>query len=269
MRKILLAFLLLTIPAQDGFCTVQWNKGAPAATDIKSIWPATSQANNSILDSLLQNYKRGLYLNYSSATALSIGAGEVVVSNVTGSARLFLVATTPTSITSSNLDTGSFSSSTTYYVYAGTSTVTDSAPTFYISLSSSAPSGVTYYAQLGNFTMDSSTNISALVDNYGSTSYVGTKQSKSSNVIYQALTDGIFEATMICNNGGHGAEIATDSSSTPTTDVANVYNGSSGSFNYMPLMFPIRKGDYYELITSGCTDLSGSGVPPYFIPTGK
>lgn len=245
MWKIFLVFLLLIAQSQNGECITQWNKGAPASTDIKSIWPATSQANNSILDSLLQNYRRGLFLNYSSSTALGIGAGEVVVSNVTGTIRLFLVASTGGSITSANLDTGSITASTTYYVYAGTSTATDAAPTYYISLSATAPTSVTYYEQLGNFTTDSNSQFTGIFNN-NVFNVIQSPISKSPGVVYQALTEGFFTVFASVEGAGQACYIYSDSSSSPGTLKGEVYTSSSTtSLNSLSIGAPVRKGDYY------------------------
>lgn len=255
-RKIYTALVVLTLTTflftQNGFCVTQWNKGAPASTDLKSIWPATSQANNSILDSLLQNYKRGLYLNYSSASALAIGTGEIVVSNSTGSIRLFLVATGATTITSSNLDTGSITASTTYYVYAGTSTATDSAPTYYISLSASAPSGVTYYAQLGSFTTDSSSQFGQIVNNNVHT-YVQPPVSKSPNVQYQALTDVFVGTTFTTGSSPFNCNILMGPLSGLIGNISGCGNGNTGIINEYACGWIIPKGYYYECSCSGGT----------------
>lgn len=158
MLKILLALLFL-LPSQ-GWCTTQWNTAIPAAGDSKSAWPAAVHSQWSIQDTLLSNYRRGMSVAYSSASALTVSAGECTVSNSGGTTRLFLQNAANTSVTSSNLDTGaSFSASTTYYVYAGTSSTTAASATYYVSLSGTAPSGVTYYLLLGSFTTNGSGNI--------------------------------------------------------------------------------------------------------------
>lgn len=160
MFKILLSLLILI--STPAWAVTQWNKGLPLATDLKSDWPVAVQAQWSIMDALLSNYRRGAYLSYSSSSAISVSVGETVVSTGGIAPRLFLQNTTVSSITTANLDTGaSFSASTTYYVYAGATSATASSATYYISLSSTAPTGVTYYLQIGSFTTDSSANITA------------------------------------------------------------------------------------------------------------
>ncbi len=119
MLKILLALLLMTTPA---FAVTNWNKAIPATGDNLTAWPAAVTAQWSILDTLISNYRRGEKLIYKNATTITVSLGEVVVSNSGGSLRIFLQDVGNTDITTANLDTGSsFSASTTYYVYSGTS----------------------------------------------------------------------------------------------------------------------------------------------------
>ena len=152
---ILLIFLIIVVPSYAG----QWTKAKPAATDAKIDWPTDSQANNDAVDRLLSNYRERMKLVYSSTSAITVNSGEIVVSNATGTTRLFMNNTSSSSVTFSNLDTGSETSSTTYYVYAVATTTTDETATFVISASSSAPTGYTYYKRLGNFYNNSSSNI--------------------------------------------------------------------------------------------------------------
>lgn len=110
-------------------------------------------------DRLLSNYRNGMALAYSSASALTVSAGEVMVSNSAGTIRLMMNNTSSASVSFSDLDTGSEASSTTYYVYAVAATTASETATFKISASGTAPSGVTYYKKLGSFYNDSSSNI--------------------------------------------------------------------------------------------------------------
>lgn len=246
MWRLILIIFFLTLQIQEGFCVTQWNKGAPAATDLKSIWPTTSQANNSILDSLISNYQRALFLTYSSSSTIIATSGEIVVSNSTGTIRLFLVASTSTNITSTNIDTGSIASSTTYYVYAGTSTATDAAPTFYISLSSTAPSGVTYYALIGQFTTDSSSQFTS-IENYNSPNgWVGPSVSKSSGTTYQALTDGKVTAYGNQIAGPGELQCVTDSNSSPSY-IMDYQNINANTGNVLNVSCTIQKGNYWKV----------------------
>lgn len=161
MIRILLSILILSMTFQSqGQCTVNWNKAIPAVGDSKSLWPGQVTAQWSILDMLISNYRRGEKVIFKNSTTLTVASGEVVVSNSGGSLRLFLQDAGNTDITSANLDSGgSFSASTQYYVYSATSSTTATTSTYYISSSSSAPTGPTYYVQLGSFITDGSANI--------------------------------------------------------------------------------------------------------------
>lgn len=267
MFRILLALLILIIPTTNGFCVTQWNKAIPATGDNLTAWPGAVVSQWSIIDTLLSNYTRGESLIYKNATTLTILSGEVVVSNSGASLRIFLQDASNTDITTTNLDTGSsFSASTTYYVYAGTSSATASSSTYYISLSSSAPTGVTYYKQLGRFTTDSNSNIYAgnIVNNPILFTGYGAKVSKSVTTIYQALTDGILTDAFAftTNSSAKHTEIYTDSTSTPSTLVAQTYdtNASNGAGTHT---VAVRKGDYYQV-----TDNGNCNHTIYFTPSG-
>lgn len=214
-RLILFFTLLLTSPA---FAVTQWSLTIPASSDSKSAWPTAAHSQWTILDTLFSNYRNGMPLIYKSSTALTVGSGEAVVSNVGGSARLFLQNTSSTDVTASNLDSGSsFSAGTTYYVYCGTSTATASACTYYISTSSTSPSGVTYYKKLGSFYSDASSNIS-LPSSYDGVQYANIEPSTSSNgTSFSANTE------------------YTNSSSTKLMIVAYAGAAQSGGFQYLDL----------------------------------
>lgn len=159
MLKIILALMLVILPAQAHAVT-QWSKTVlPATGDNLTAWPTAVNAQWSILDTLVSNYRKGQALVYSSASTLIVSAGEVVVSNSLGTLRIFLQNTSNSNVTFANIDTGPEASGTTYYVYCGTSSATASTCTYYVSLSSSAPSGVTYYKKLGSFYNNSSSDI--------------------------------------------------------------------------------------------------------------
>lgn len=158
MFKILLTILIIL--SGPAWAVTNWDKSIPASGNSKSAWPGQVMAQWSILDTLISNYRRGEKVIFKNSTTLTVASGELVVSNSGGTLRLFLQDAGNTDITTANLDSGSsFSASTQYYVYSATSSTTASSSTYYISLSSSAPTGPTYYAQLGSFITDGSGNI--------------------------------------------------------------------------------------------------------------
>lgn len=263
MKRILLIILLLAL-STPAFAVTQWNISIPATGDNLTSWPAAVTAQWSIMDALLSNYRMLMPIVYKNSTTATVNAGEIVVSNVSGSLRLFLQNGSNTDITTANLDTGSsFSASTTYYVYAGTSTNTDSAATFYISLSSSAPSGTTYYKRLGNFTTDSSGNIAGVFnDNSFGT---GIKVSKSVNTPYLATTDGYVEGAGSQTSGGTGQiNCYTDANVSPSTDVSHVIIPNAVGLD-IPYSFKVRKGDYWQC-TAGA---HWSNDLLWFVPQGQ
>jgi len=162
--KRFLAGLVLSLFLVSNVYAVGWIKAKPAAGDSPSDISTLVVANNTALDLMLSNYRRGAKLSYSSASQLTVGIGEVACSNATGSIRLMVANTSATTVTWANIDTGSEAASTTYYVYAICSAITDTTFTVKVSTSSSAPTGVTYYQRLGYFTNDSSSNITDIVN---------------------------------------------------------------------------------------------------------
>lgn len=116
-----------------------------------------AQAYSDSLTNLLFNYRRGCAIEYKSAADIYVRLGEIMVTDASGNRRLRR-NTSDTTVTWSNIDTGSEANSTTYYVYA----VADASATTFtvkISTNSSTPSGCTFYKRLGSFYNDASGNI--------------------------------------------------------------------------------------------------------------
>jgi len=163
MKKIFIgiALLLMISPA---WSAIQWRGGTGELTIDGSSYANLIGYNsyNKIvqpLDNLLGTYCSE-YLQYNSTTTITVKAGSCAVSNSQGTIRMFMLDTSDTNLTATNLDTGvAFATSTTYYVYATSPNATTQASTYYISTSNLAPSGQTYYKRLGSFSTDSSSNI--------------------------------------------------------------------------------------------------------------
>lgn len=206
MFRIFIAILLLI--STPAWAVTQWNKALPATGDNQTAFPAAVQAQWSILDTLLAIFQAGENLTYKNATTITITSGKVVDSNSGGSLRIFLSDAGNTDITTANLDSGSsFSAGTTYYVYSGATTSTAALSTYYISLSSTAPTGPTYYFQLGSFTTDGSGNIvaSAISNNnalinlqiQGSTLYI----KNNTNLTGKTISNGFLGQTTTGSSG--------------------------------------------------------------------
>lgn len=272
MLKIILAFLLVLIPA-NGWCVTQWTKASmPATGNNLTDWPTQVNAQWSIIDTLLSNYRKGFTLTYSSGSTLALTAGELTVSNSTGATRLFLQKASSTNVTFSNIDTGVEAPSTTYYVYAGTSTATDAAPTFYISLSASAPTGVTYYVRLGSFYNDSSSNITT-IDNDNITGEANVRSSKTVGSVYQALTDGEACGLILTAGSGTSGYLTgyTDNSSSPTTALgyasANENSQADHSITRNSFCVKVKAGDYYQITQTTWAGASSGGTATMYFQT--
>lgn len=260
MKRLFYGFLISLFLISQSWATDGWQKSEPAGTQSASDIDSYVIQNNAALDLGLSNLRQGCVLTYSSASVLSVGAGSLVVSNSAGTIRLMLAKTSAIStvwtVGDNGLDTGSEAASTTYYVYAIASAVTDTAYTVKISTNSSVPSGVTYYKRLGSFYNDSSSNItySDIVndDNYYGKK-LGSWVTKSVDTAYQATTDGFVVVISVSNTVIYGY---TDSSNPPTTLRAkNLAVGDTCSFTMV-----VKRNDYWK------TTASAGSPTVYWIP---
>jgi hypothetical protein len=271
MLKVFYTIILLLSLSISGFTQEQFNSEIPAAGDSPGIYPTGVTTNNDVINRILFNYRQGDYLIYNNATTLTVGPGEISCNSNTGATNgqkvVYRQNTSNTSATTANLDTGnSFTASTTYYVYASC----DASATTYtvvLSLNASTPSGVTNYRLLGNFTTDSSNNIAQIID-LAIPAHFGSRVSDTVNTPYQATTDGIVilpNAYCSANGGTDNSTGYTDSSPNPTTAYAVCSSPSSSTNVVVPLIFPVRKGDYWKIAQTG----SRGGTTVYFIPWGQ
>lgn len=265
MFRILLG-LILVLFSLNAQAANQWRGGLTENTPVGStlindIDTVLFQRVVDPLNRVLAGYRKNLVLTYSSASTISVTPGEVTVSNSAETIRLMMRMTSSSNVTFSNIDTGAEASATTYYVYCGTSTATDSTCTFYISASATAPSGVTYYKRLGSFYNDASSNISSIVND----DVIGQPNAwsaKSTDVVYQALTGGYVVGYIQCDDF-KTLSISTDSSSSPSTVRQIVGCQSSTTSLYSSFSVPVIAGDYYTVTSSGASDVFSSAV--YFV----
>ena len=157
--------LLISISLLGNIYPAQWRHGAgentilgsESASDIDS---ASYDDVIAPLDRGLSNLQEGCKISYLSASTITVGAGEIMLSNAGGTIRLIQQNTSATTVSWTMIEAGgSESASTTYYLYAYQATATDTDFDVVISTSSTSPTGITYYAKLGSFYNDSSSNI--------------------------------------------------------------------------------------------------------------
>jgi len=250
MRKILSVLSILFLLTNNSWATVGWQKILPQTSENPQAISPDVQENNNALDLMLQNYRDGyLTITLTSTSAITIGAGGVMLSNSGGSARLMVANTSTTTMSSTNIDTGSISPSSTYYIYAYASSTTATTFSVIYSASSTSPTGITYYAQLGKFTTDGSSNFFSAINNI--TAQVGFgawNNSYSSGSIYQAATDGFVVAYASTDTQDSDIVGYTDSSSNPSTVRIEQYGGGGGSVSGFTM--PVRKGDYWKVTYS-------------------
>ncbi len=162
MKKlfIILLFLSLCLPA---YSANEWkNLSADYldgdAVDFNDIDTELNDHTLEPLERMLTKYQEGMEIVYSSASQVTVTAGEVMCSNTAGTLRKMRKNTSSTTVTWADIDTGAEASSTTYWVYANCDADATTA-TFKISTSGTAPTGVTYYKRVGGFYNNSSSNI--------------------------------------------------------------------------------------------------------------
>jgi len=218
------------------------------------------------IDLMLQDYREGVSISYASASTLTAGAGQLMVENSDGSIRLMLSNDSSTSIGWSDIDTGAEANNT-YYVYGIAASSSATAITFKISLSSSAPTGETFYKRLGSF-VNSGGNIlndeSITNDNNYYALQLGDWVSKSFGTNYLASTDGFLTAYATGQVENVRVDCITDSSSSPSTVRSqNQGEEDSGETERAGCSTPVKKGDYYKATRSSPGSLSGA---MFFLP---
>ena len=158
MMKKLLVLLMSFGLVFSVYSSDQWTKANPTGATNLSDLDASITANNAALDRLLIEYRGSAKIEYASTSTITVTSGQVACSNSAGSVVRWRRNTSDTTVSWTMLDTSSEVASTTYYLWAVADT--DVATfTVTISTSSTAPSGKTYYAKLGQFYNNSSSNI--------------------------------------------------------------------------------------------------------------
>jgi len=251
MRKILLGLALLILMAGNANATVGWNKSIPATSENPQAISPDVIENNTATDLMLQNYRDGnVYVKLISTSEIDIGPGGVMLSNSGGSTRLMVANASLTAMSSTNIDTGSISPSSTYYIYAYASSTTATTFSVIYSASSTSPTGITYYQQIGKFTTDGSSNFVTSSSNVNYQVGVGTPTAISAGTIYLASVDTIVTATFYDNNHtGTTLTLYSDSSSNPSTPIAEVRSAAEGTV--APITWVVKKGLYYEFVLGG------------------
>lgn len=162
MKKRFLIFLLLLSTAHPVFAASQWTVGDPQGTEDAGTIDDIIRINNTALDRLLNGTRRGLGVNYATASTLTVLPGEIAIPNASVSVSKYRETTTNTTVTWADIDTGVEATSTQYYLYTtGDTDITGMV--FKISASASAPSGSTYYRQIAKFYNNSSGDIESVI----------------------------------------------------------------------------------------------------------
>jgi len=257
MRKILSVLSILFLLTNNSWATVGWQKILPQTSENPQAISPDVQENNNALDLMLQNYRDGyLTITLTSTSAITIGAGGVMLSNSGGSTRLMVANTSTTTMSSTNIDTGSISPSSTYYIYAYASSTTATTFSVIYSASSTSPTGITYYAQLGKFTTDGSSNFAGASSNIQTSptpTSLGT--SWTAGTPYQNLTGRTIQVICYASSYYNGSFMFSNitgligASSASTTVTQWEFNGNAGTADGISgnIVFNVPNGWYWEV----------------------
>jgi len=202
MRRFLASLLIAMLVVSPAQAITQWRNGAGensilGTESISDIDTASYQNVIAPLDNLFGAYRQDALIIYASASTLTVSAGAVVCSNSAGTIRLIARNTTATTVSWTDIDTGTEAVSTTYYVYADMSAVADTTFGVVLSTSSTTPTGVTYYQRLGSFYNDASGNITNIKnDNFSVDSYDSGWFAVTTNTAY-TKTHGLGTANVL------------------------------------------------------------------------
>ena len=264
MKKLLtLIFLLIATPAFAVWTLTasDWRNGTGentllGNTKINDIDSASYSNIVVPLDRLLANYTKDVQLDYLSASTITVKAGEIVCSNAAGTIRRFRQNNSDTTVTWSNIDTGSEAASTTYYIYAIADVASSTSFTVMISASAVAPTGATYFKRIGTFYNNADSNI---INVYSYINYIEPQQSAVSssyvvNTIYQntsskkriivadfsSVSDGSYDNISV------GALVG--QVTPPTNNVAVIQiKTNNGTSPNLPVVFVVPSGWYWKL----------------------
>ncbi len=234
-----------------------WREGTgentPIGTEVVAdVDVAIYQNMTDPLDRMLSRYRRKAKLVYASAATLTVETGEVMLSNSDGSVRLMQKNGSNTTVTWSDLVSGSEASSTTYYVYAVQNTVTTSTFSVKISTSSSSPSGYTHYALLGSFRNGNQGDITRIANNDFFIK-VGFGTAKTSGTVYQASTAG-FIVVHADTSSGDSSTVTLDTREEvgdPWITRAAIEIDNDDHPDRSSMFGVVQPGEYYKTVETG------------------
>lgn len=162
MKRFLLICLVLLV-ATSGYCANKWTNLDTAFIDGDAVLfnDIDTNLNNYVIEPLeryLINARQGMKVKYATAATLTIQTGSIGCSNAAGTLLQIRQNTAEVTVTWADIDAAAEQASKTYYVYLVADADATTA-TAMISLSSTTPTGATYYKRIGSFYNNSSSNI--------------------------------------------------------------------------------------------------------------
>lgn len=160
LRNFGLILLMLSVSV-NAFAADQWDEAMPAGSSNLSDLDIIIQENNTALERLLTNYREGCEVVTDTSNQVKILAPcEIMICNSSLDACEMRRSGSDVTVSWADIDTGSESSGavTQYYVYVTADTDVEGFVEK-VSLSSSAPTGMTKYRKIGYFTNNASNDI--------------------------------------------------------------------------------------------------------------
>ncbi len=178
-----------------------------------------AQSYYTSLTDMLISYRRGCAVEYKGDADLYVRAGEIMIVDASGNRRLRRNPS-DTTVTWSDIDTGSEATSTQYYIYA---CADNNATTFTVVISTNAttPTGMTFYRRIGSFYNNASGNISIVNNSLG----VSLPQARITSAVNITTTESDIE--------GLAVNVVPKSASSKFLITATIpIGGSAGSASY-------------------------------------
>lgn len=240
-KRLIILFTIIAFAISSPVYAVDiWDDASPAGSDSPSDIDTKVQNNLGVISRVFGDYRERSVVKYASSSTLTVGIGYVACSNASGSTRKMRYNSSATSVSWSDLDTGSEENGKYYYVYDVADSDTVVTFTVKISASSTSPSGCTYYRKVGYFYNNSSGNIVNIGNITGG---------NARNVVYAEGTDDVDTAStsyvdmddMVCYFVASGERLV------KISWLGNLYNNSHG---YVYVALDVdgtdeTKGTYY------------------------
>ena len=267
MKKLFLVLLILAFGITPCYSANEWRNGSADFIDgdtalFNNVDTDISDYVNEPLERLHVNAREGAMVAYATAATVTVTRGALVCSNSGGTIRKMRRNTSSTTVTWSDIDTGSEEASTSYNVFGNCDA---DATTFTIKISkSSTPTGVTSYRKLGTFYNNSSSNVAYITNNDGIAHHEAAPYDLSEGTSYSAGTTYqnttghklliVWYGKTNYSGGWHemvqDGQIGEVSASTTVAKCRAIVSAGAASAQYCANTFVVPEGWYWKITNS-------------------